>query len=57
METIFSLAYSQNGNAAEDGPTLADFWFRENAESACPSDCVVIARRVSESYALANCED
>lgn len=57
METIFSLCYSQNGGDAADGPSIADFWRRESAERACPSDCVVVPREVPAGYAEANCED
>ncbi len=53
---IFSLSYSQNGCAAEDGPTLADFWSRDTAEAACPDDCVVIAHEVDEALAEEICE-
>ena len=59
--TIYSLTYSQNGNDAADGPSIADFWLRENAEKALASmrqkDCVVTPREVPESYAEMNCED
>lgn len=57
MIEIYSLTYSQNGNNAADGPSIADFWNRANAESACPGDCVVTARTVSAEYTDANCED
>lgn len=58
MTTIYSICYSQNGSAAEDGPSLADFWCRSDAERAAKHcrDCAVVAREVSEEYAEANCE-
>lgn len=56
MTTIYSLCYSQNGGPAEDGPAIADFWKRHEAEEACPTDCVVVPQQVPEAYAEANCE-